>query len=190
MNQLMKTYKLIILIIVSTMVIGCAAEQRDESKSAGSPNNEFLQEISSIEEKTTDEISINGNTLKKETNEIRIATKNKKLRKKARQKLETIQDLMLILQDSTLNSEFRVEIEGELNNLYPEKNILEIIRNNEPINFKQLNYSYSNDTLNVKFRNKKNLFSANFVTILVNKQFGEEVEQVEQLKLISIKKEN
>jgi len=105
MKQLRNTYCWTILL--SLMIIGCASENRDAAK-AYAPSQYEEQEMTIEEDVLANKTIGNSGELKKESNNS--SPNSRKWKKKARQQLETIQDLALILQDSTLDINFKSEI--------------------------------------------------------------------------------
>lgn len=115
----------------------------------------------------------------------------KKWKNKAKQQLESVEDLMMILKDSTLDPAFRFEIEKELNLLYPKKDSMLVDLMSENIqfkNFKALNVE-NGDTMSLLFKNHKELLKAKFIVVFEAKEFGNTTEMVERLQILSIQRE-
>lgn len=192
MKLLMITYRLVILIVLIATLHSCASEDRSESKAFAPAQNEYSgQDATMDEESTFEEIETVQNTsqLKKEANHS--FSNSKKWKKKAKQQLETLQDLALILQDSTLDEDFQSEIKRELLIIYPQSDsILSTL--DKALNFKNFKplESKKTDTLTLHFKNHKKSYIASFLVVEELKQFGESSETVEQLKLVLIQKEN
>lgn len=187
MKLLMITYRLVILIVLIATFYSCASEDRSESKAFAPTQNEYNGQSATIDEESTfEEVETVQNTdqLKKEMSNS--LSHSKKWKKKAKQQLETIQDLALILKDSTLEPDFKIEIENELTNIYPNYRQLTFIKPQQTINFKRFKFHDYQDTLIVEFKNNKALLSASFIVTTNSKTFGNQVEQIEQLQLIKL----
>jgi len=114
----------------------------------------------------------------------------KKWKNKAKQQLESIEDLVSILKDSTLDIDFKQEIEKELDVLYETRDSASYDLDGHELkfkNFKDLKVE-SQDTLSLLFKNKKDNLKAAFIVVSETKLFGESTEIVERLKLVSISK--
>jgi hypothetical protein len=187
MMKLIKTYRLIILAVLIGTLHSCASENRSEAKASAPEGQKATMEEESMDIESVAE----GSQLKKEmTSHISQSTNFRKWKKKAKQQLETLQDLTLILQDSTLDEDFKSEIEKEVISIYPQAaSILSTIEEELDFkNFKQLE-NLNSDTLTMRFKNIKSNYIASFVIDSKIKKFGNEVEEVEQIRLIKIEKE-
>lgn len=185
MNRLMKVYRLLTLFTISVIMLSCASEAREDSAKYSASSEQKEYEL--MEETEINEALENSSSSKKEAS--KIISSQRLWRKKAKQQLETIQDLAIILKDSTLDQDFKIEIEKELENLYPNIQSLTLTqKNGQVLNFKRFKYTQVMDTLIVEFKNSKEVLFAKFTLENKTKQFGETVRKIEQLKIVDIQK--
>lgn len=179
MKSLMNTYQVLVLGIF-ILLSSCSA-QHDESK-AYAPSLEF-EEATAMEEAKNDDV------MQKELTSNATSFTPKKWRKKAQQQLETLEDLIKISQDQTLEKEFKTAIEEELHNLYSSLDSNDYFKAPMQLKFKHFSVSDSsnNDTIRIDFKNKKDNLSAFFLVNRTEKQFGNSSELVEEIELITIK---
>lgn len=181
MKEMMKTYRWLVYFAFAFALVFVACSSADMSE-----DESRSQKVSPSAE-ATEEVSASA------TEETKATISNldaKKWKNKAKQQLESIQDLTLILKDSTLDVDFKSEIEKELNILYPSNDSLGYKLNQNEVdfsNFKALQIENQN-TLSLLFKNKKEQLKAVFIVVNETKTFGETSEEVETLKLISIRK--
>lgn len=178
-----KTYLLIFTIVTTILYTSCASENRDRSKNSISFDEDHVEKGVNVEE------TLSNNTQNKILKEGRSNRFNKTWKKKAKQQLETIQDLIIILQDSTLNYDFKKEIDNQLIELNVSKDVVINIKNSESINFKKFNYNTNNDTLIIRFNNHNKVWYTKFIIENKLKQFGETTENIVQIKLVKIESE-
>ncbi len=108
---------------------------------------------------------------------------------KAKQQIELVQDLAVILQDSSLDAKFTMEIEKELKSLYDYRDSTMFDLNQKKLKFKKIKELKveNRDTLSIDFKNANKNLKASFIIIDESKSFGSTSEIVKRLKLISIK---
>ncbi len=185
MSRLMKTYRYITSFAISVLMLHCASEAKGDRPTPSAKSEQ--KELELMEETEIDEVLEYSSSSKKEVS--KVGSSQRIWRKKAKQQLETIQDLTIILKDSTLDQDFKIEIEKELENIYPNINSLNLTHENgQSFDFKRFKYSQANDTLLVEFKNRKEVLLAKFILENKTKQFGESVRKIEQLKIVEIQK--
>jgi hypothetical protein len=184
MKKLIATYRWVVYMTFSIVLLGCGAASESEMYDEPSSTVEESKQMAPAEEEMYEESA----TEKKDENFADV----KKWKSKAKQQLESIQDLKLILMEPNLDADFKSEIEKELNLIYQYKDSNDYIVNLQELdfkNFKDLKME-NEDTMSLVFKNKKDVLKAKFIVVLETKTFGESSEVIEQLKLLSITKEN
>lgn len=174
----MKTYYSLV-IGISIILYSCASQNEDTKAYAPSAKYEESVAMEEVEKLENIEEEINGNSNSFSRN---------KWRKKAQQQLETLEDLLKILQDSSLDKEFKATIEEEVLNIYPTLDSNDYLKTATQLKFKHFRVSEksNNDTIKINFKNKKDQLEALFVIDKLEKTFGNSVELTEELKLVSI----
>lgn len=174
----MKTYYSLV-IGISIILYSCASQNDDTKAHAPSFKHVESTSIEQAEKLDIREEETNGNS---------ISFSRNKWRKKAQQQLETLEDLLKILQDSSLDKEFKATIEEEVLNIYPTLDSNDYLKTATQLKFKHFRISEksNNDTIKINFKNKKDQLDALFVINKLEKTFGNSVELTEELKLVSI----
>lgn len=187
MRKIGSTYQWLFYAIFALVFLACAsAEMEEEAYAEDQMAQEENANAAAMEESEMDTES-SSESAKKE-----LSLDVKQWKNKAKQQLESIEDLLLILQDSTLDSDFKIEIEKELNDLYsPIKDSTLYNLFSEDLKFKKFKELKveEGDTMSLLFKNHKDLLRAEFIVVQETKQFGDITEVVESLKILSIKEE-
>lgn len=185
MNQLVKIYRFFVYAVFTFFVVACGAESMDQEVAGESAeDNEQMVEATKTEESPS--------MASAEESEMYLSNKEfHKWKKKAKQQLESIQDLIVILKDPSLDSDFKIEIEKELIKVYEtiDSSGYDLLANE--LNFKKFKdlEVEGTDTLTMMFKNDKEQLKAEFIVVEETKMFGETSEVVAQLKLLSIEAE-
>lgn len=180
MKRTFVTYQLLVYLLLIGIFLGCGGADMESR----SPEPQYASEEESMA--AVEENSEAAEAEYTEGSKKDEALSVKKWKNKAKQQLESIEDLMLILNDSTLDPAFKVEIEKELSLLY--ENALEdtLLSNGvEFKNFKALKLE-NGDTMSLQFKNHKEILKAEFIVVSESKDFGGSIEFVERLKILSI----
>ncbi len=178
------TYRSWIYLLSLVVFLGCAEgsseDQSDAKEEMAGEQAENTEEEASAAVQNAEENS------KKESKLV-----VKKWKSKAKQQLQSMEDLLLILQDTTLDPAFRIEIEKELSLLYSNQDSVLYELMSKDINFKNFKALEleNGDTLSLSFKNKKDGLKAKFVVVSEAKDFGGTTEVIEQLRIISIQSE-
>lgn len=187
MKNLVHTYRGFVYFTFAILLCGCGAESMDQVMDEEATS----EEVSATKEMSMAEEEASEATIQQSSSKT-ASSATIKWKKKAKQQLESIEDLALILKDPTLDIDFKLEIEKELNSLYIAKDSSMYNLSSQELNFKKFKdlKIENKDTMSLQFSNKKELLKAEFIIVNETKYFGETTEVVEQLKIVSIKKEN
>lgn len=184
MRRLFVTYRFLVYLFLVTIVISCGGAET-ESRSPEPLRASEEEGAAAVEE---DSEAAEAEYVEGSKKDEGVSVK--KWKKKAKQQLESLEDLMLILNDPALDPAFKVEVEKELNQLY-ENALQDTLLSGELEfkNFKALQLE-NGDTMSLQFKNQKEVLEAKFVVVSESKDFGGTVEVVERLKVLSIQTGN
>jgi hypothetical protein len=186
MRNIGKTYQWMVYLVFAILLVSCGGEMSGDQESIDV--SETKKENQSADDAKFAESAEEATGTAQNSKEVDV----KIWKNKAKQQLESIQDLAEILNDSSLDADFRQEIEKELLLLYNMNDSSSYDIDKHDLDFKSFKKLKvgNQDTLSMKFKNNKEEMVALFVVSEEAKTFGESVEFIQQLKLISIKKEN
>lgn len=183
MSGVFGTYRWFIYFILMMIICSCGAPEMNEDQypEAGQAYEEEASE--EVEETSAQAAEYVGEEVENE--EVYLV---KKWKNKAKQQLESIEDLVLILKDPALDPAFRIEIEKELKSLYGNKDSVLIDLMSDDVKFKSFKALKveSGDTMSLLFKNHKEVLKAKFIVVSEAKEFGATTEVIERLHLLSI----
>jgi len=177
------TYRFFLQIVLVVLLGACSANTEGAEEKIQKNTSDVYNETSTIEDKSEVQPTAAENAS--------ISVDYKKWKKKAKQQLESVQDYALILQDSSLDDKFSIEIEKELRSLFDYRDTTMFDIDQKKLNFKKFKELKveNGDTLSIDFKNVKQNLKARFIIVDESKSFGETIEIVKLLKLISIKED-
>lgn len=174
-----KTYHWIACLTLAYLFVGCGSEDM---------RGNHRENLPTAEEEYTEDSKIESTA--QMISDVKMPELDSKVwNNKAKQQLESIQDLVFILKDSLLDLDFRLELEKELAILYSntDSSMFDINENELDFrSFKKLKIE-NEDTMSLYFKNKKQNLKAEFIVVKETKIFGETSEVVTQLELVAIR---
>lgn len=183
MSRFFGTYRWFVYLLLIAFIYGCGSGEMHEDRSL-EPGQAYEEEASEeVEETSAQAAEYVGEEVENE--EVYLV---KKWKNKAKQQLESIEDLVLVLKDPELDPTFRIEIEKELKLLYTSKDsvLIDLMSNDIKFkNFKTLKVE-NGDTMSLQFKNNKEVLKAKFIVVSEVKEFGTTTEVIERLHLVSI----
>ncbi|MCB9196960.1 MAG: hypothetical protein H6600_00730 [Flavobacteriales bacterium] len=183
MKMTLSLYRNLVVLLLVTALYSCGANMEDNEE----VDRQFSEDQSTVSSEEYNEAA--ASNVEEEYSKKDESLSIKKWNDKAKQQLESVQDLMLILNDSELDLAFRVEVEKELGLIYNSQDSVLINLFENEIDFKSFKSleKKNGDTLSMSFKNNKDNLKAEFIVVMESKDFGGTTELVERLKLLSIK---
>lgn len=184
MNKVLLTYRFIVIFFIGLMLAGCGADM-SEDKSA--PEAVYTEEGSAEPE----DADFESAAYETESSKKDAGPSVDKWKEKAKQQLESLQDLLMLLKDPALDPAFEVEVKKELGQIYSNQDSTLVHLMLDETDFESFSglTIESGDTMSLNFKNHEQILKAKFVVKSELKKFGETSELIEKLDLISIQEE-